>query len=294
MAEHQFGGSWTERKLEALHAYLNAYQVIFTRNPQARKLKTIYVDAFAGTGERDVGDDGSQQSLFGYDSETRGYQEGSVKIALSLPNKFHRYVFLDSKAGHVQALRDLVRRDFPALEDRCRIERAEANAWLQRWCREQDWRAWRAVAFLDPYGMNVEWATLEAIAQTKAIDLWVLFPLGIGASRVLPTDMPPEGAWADRLTKLFGTDDWRKRFYRRKARTTLFEDAEDAWIKIAGIREILELFLGRLNSVFEQVVERPLILTNSRNSPMYALCFASANPRGAKTAVKIAGYLTRE
>jgi three-Cys-motif partner protein len=294
MAEHQFGGTWTERKLEALRAYLEAYQMIFTRNPQARKLKTIYVDAFAGTGERDVGVDSLQQSLFGYDQETRGYQEGSVKIALSLPNKFHRYIFVDNKAGHVEALRDLVKREFPALEDRCQINLAEANAWLQSWCRDQNWRGWRAVVFLDPYGMNVEWATLEAIARTKAIDLWVLFPLGIGASRVLPSDMPPQAAWADRVTKLFGTDDWRKRLYRREPTPTLFEDTEDTWIRIGGVRAILELFLERLKAVFAQVVERPLILKNSRNSPMYALCFAAGNLRGAKTAVKIASYLTRE
>jgi len=47
MVEHQFGGPWTEQKLEALRGYLVAYQQIFTRNPRARTLKTIYVDAFA-------------------------------------------------------------------------------------------------------------------------------------------------------------------------------------------------------------------------------------------------------
>jgi hypothetical protein len=35
------------------------------------------------------------------------------------------------------------------------------------------------VLFLDPYGMQVDWTTIEAIARTKAIDLRVLFPLGI-------------------------------------------------------------------------------------------------------------------
>ncbi|MEW6074198.1 MAG: hypothetical protein AB1726_16580 [Planctomycetota bacterium] len=43
----------------------------------------------------------------------------------------------------------------------------------------------RKVLFLDPYGMQVEWVTIEAVAQTKAIDLWVLFPLGVGVNRLL-------------------------------------------------------------------------------------------------------------
>ncbi len=108
MTEHQFGGPWTEQKLKALHAYLVEYQKIFKRNPKARYYKTIYVDAFAGTGERDTGEDESQAELFGYDEDIRKYQEGSVKIALSLKETFDRYVFLDKKKSHVARLRQLV------------------------------------------------------------------------------------------------------------------------------------------------------------------------------------------
>lgn len=63
--------------------------------------------------------------------------------------------------------------------------------------------------------------------------------------------------------------------------------------KNAGIEQILAYFLERLKSVFERIVEKPLILESSKNSPMYALCFAAGNPKGAPTAVRIASYLTR-
>lgn len=294
MVTHEFGGAWTRRKLNALQEYLVQYQLIFTRNPAASKLKTIYVDAFAGTGERSIVGDAQERSLFGYDDdEIRSYQEGSVRIALSIPNQFHRYVFIDSKAAHVGALREMVHKEFPRLESRCTVEHADANPWLQEWCRREDWRGQRAVVFLDPYGMNVEWDTLRAIAQTKAIDLWVLFPLGIGASRVLPHEMPPEGPWADRLTRLFGTDEWRGRFYQKDRKVDLLGDTSESWTRIAGVDAILAFFLERLRSVFAAIVEHPLILENSKLSPMYALCFAAGNPKGAGTAVKIAAYLTR-
>jgi len=39
---------------------------------------------------------------------------------------------------------------------------------------------------------------------------------------------------------------------------------------------------------FAGVAENPLLLRNSKNNPLYLLCFASGNPRGAKTAIKIA------
>jgi len=52
MAEPQFGGPWTEEKLSRLRKYLRAYMTIFSTHPQAKLLKTIYVDAFAGAGFR--------------------------------------------------------------------------------------------------------------------------------------------------------------------------------------------------------------------------------------------------
>lgn len=290
---HRFGGSWTERKLEALREYLIQYQLIFTKNPNARKLKTIYVDAFAGTGEREADQRAPSLGLFGYDEETRSYQEGSVRKALCLENKFHQYVFIENKPKHASALRKLLSTEFAALSDRCKIEKEDANRWLQDWCRTQNWKGQRAVVFLDPYGMNVEWATIEAIASTKAIDLWVLFPFAIGANRMMPKDAPPDSLWAKRLTAIFGTEEWKSRFYGESQKKDLFGDAPGSIVKIAGMDDILAFFLERLRSVFAKIVERPMILENSKHTPMYALCFAAGNPRGAPTAVKIASYLTR-
>jgi hypothetical protein len=46
------------------------------------------------------------------------------------------------------------------------------------------------------YGMQVDWTTVEAIARTKAIDLWVLFPLGIGVNRLLTKSGDiPDSLW---------------------------------------------------------------------------------------------------
>jgi len=291
---HRFGGSWTERKLEALRDYLVQYQLIFKKNPRARKLKTIYVDAFAGTGERDPGERAAGPGLFGYDDEeVRGYQEGSVRKALSIDNKFDRYIFVENKPKHAAALRKLISSEFAALAARSTVEEEDANAWLQGWCRTQDWRGQRAVVFLDPYGMNVDWATIEAIARTKAIDLWVLFPFAIGANRMMPKDAPPDSLWAKRLTAIFGTDEWKSRFYGEARKRDLFDDMQESTVKIAGMAEVLDLFLERLRSVFAKIVEQPLILENSKRTPMYALCFAAGNPIGAPTAVRIAAHLTK-
>lgn len=44
----------------------------------------------------------------------------------------------------------------------------------------------------------------------------------------------------------------------------------------------------RLGTVFAEVAPNPRLLYNSRNNPIFLLCFAAANEVGAPTAVKIA------
>jgi three-Cys-motif partner protein len=48
-----------------------------------------------------------------------------------------------------------------------------------------DWRKWRAVVFLDPFGMQVPWKTIAALAQTAAIEVFLNFPVGMSIQRLL-------------------------------------------------------------------------------------------------------------
>ncbi len=130
MTVHQFGGPWTERKLQALTEYLAQYQPIFHANQIAQEFQTTYVDAFAGTGERDARNDADTLSLFGYEIEVSEFQEGSVKRALGLEKKFHKYVFIDNKPSHIAKINAVIAKDFPDVMPRCEVRVAEANAWL--------------------------------------------------------------------------------------------------------------------------------------------------------------------
>ncbi|MEY2411023.1 MAG: hypothetical protein QOF48_3693 [Verrucomicrobiota bacterium] len=141
--------------------------------------------------------------------------------------------------------------------------------------------------FLDPYGMQVTWDTMKAIAKTKAIDLWILFPLGIGVNRLLRRDAKISEGWQRRLDDFFGTPHWRDAFYQMKTEQGLFgEEAQTE--KTADFRAIGKFFVEHLGTIFPGVAKNPLALHNSVNTPLYLLCFAAGNERGAKTAVKIA------
>lgn len=157
---------------------------------------------------------------------------------------------------------------------------------------EKNWDKHRAVLFLDPYGMQVEWATIEAVAATKAIDLWLLFPLGVAVNRLLTRDgQIPEG-WRRRLNLLLGTTDWDNDFYEVESVSTLFGEKEQR-VKRATTGSIGRYFNNRLKSIFAGVAEEPKVLVNSSNCPLYLLCFAAGNAKGAPIALKIANHLLK-
>ncbi len=290
MKEHRFGGNWTEVKLARLRKYLTAYRQIFTRNERARYFKTWFVDAFAGTGSRIDPTAGSGSTLlkdvYG-DEETAGYREGSAKIALGLPDPFDYYLFIEKSNIRVAALREQLGRDYVERLGRCSFQHGDANDVLKAWCRERNWKKERAVVFLDPYGMQVEWSTVEALAATKAIDLWYLFPLGVGVSRLLTHSGRIDESWQASLDRIFGTSEWRDRFYRLDTRLNLFGERHQTLERTATPVSIEAFINERLASCFEAVA-KGLVLRNSRSSPLYLLCFAAANKRGAPVALKIA------
>jgi three-Cys-motif partner protein len=288
-SRHQFGGDWTEEKLGLITDYLRAYLVALKNQPFVKG----YIDAFAGTGYRDVRDATSPDSPLFPDlaeAEPQAVLDGSARRALKLIPPFDRYVFIEQHEERCAAL-ELLRTAFTDLADRIQVRHGEANEEIQSLCR-MNWRQHRAVMFLDPYGMQVEWSSIEAIASTKAIDLWVLFPLGIGVNRLLTRSGQIPASWRHRLDVLLGTPAWFDAFYSFEAKPQgLFDEEPQERLVKASVETIGHYFNERLRSVFAKVADTPRVLRNSKGSPLYLLCFAASNEAGATIAVRIADAL---
>lgn len=283
-----FGGDWTEQKLAALQKYLSAYIKILSKTP----FRTAYIDAFAGTGYREKQSTTDIGLLFPElnEEEPQQYLDGSARIALRIEPPFTKYIFIEENPRRNAELLAL-RQEFPDRSDRIEIIQSDCNAWLQDRCSNYNWEKNRAVLFLDPFGMQVEWETMEGIAKTEAIDVLILFPLGVAVNRLLRKDGMIEDSWRSRLDKLFGTSDWYDTFYREVEESNLFETERKVTKKIATLPFISDYYVKRLDSIFTEVVDRPRPLCNSRNNPLFHLCFAAGNPKGAPTAVKIAKHI---
>jgi three-Cys-motif partner protein len=284
---HRFGGNWTSAKLDVLAKYLTAYSTALSRQPFER----WYIDAFAGSGSRlpagelEPGTEG--EGLFA-DSEPRGLLDGSARVALKTSPGFDHFVFIERSPARCAELRGLPV-EFGLPTGRVDVLQEDANLALERILRA-DWRRRRAVLFLDPYGMQVEWRTIEAVARTRAIDLWLLFPL-MALTRVLARsgEIPP--SWRKRVDLILGTEEWYERIYAIKVEPTLFGVEQQR--RRAGAGVIGELFQQRLRACFPGVARRPAVLKNSTNSPLYVLHFAASNERGAKVALRIAEHLLK-
>jgi three-Cys-motif partner protein len=291
--EHQFGGEWTTRKLEVLAKYLRGYTTALKNTP----FHKLYIDAFAGTGYRDARryneEDSPQNTLFPdmAEPEPQSFLDGSVRLALQTEPRFDQYIFIErssARCAHLESLKS----EFSGLAKKMDIHQGDANTKIQDLCAK-DWQSTRAVLFLDPYGMQVEWRTIEAIAQTKAIDLWLLFPLGIGVNRLLTKTGDIPKAWRHRLNLLLGTENWYDEFYTVETTPTLFGDDRERIVK-ATMDTIGRYFNNRLKGRFAGVAEEPGVLRNSANNPLYLLCFAVGNERGKDIALRIAQHLLKE
>ena len=288
---HAFGGKWTDVKLNVLSGYLKAYNDAL----KSKSFSRGYIDAFAGTGYRNLQNEQSpdRDLLFPdlAESEPQDLLDGSARIALRTEPRFDGYVFVERNDQRCTALEQL-KSEFRDRADSIQIRQGDANHEVQKIC-QIDWTKRRAVLFLDPYGMQVEWETIRAVAETKAIDMWLLFPLGIGINRLLLKSGDVPLPWRTKIDRLLGTVDWYDEFYRREKETDMFGNETESVIK-ASMETIGHYFVKRLESVFAGVARAPGVLRNSANNPLYMLCFAMGNKRGKSTGLRIANHLLKD
>jgi three-Cys-motif partner protein len=149
---HEFGGEWTQQKLDLLEAYMSFYTTAMKHQDWA---KLHYIDGFAGTGERTNKSPKSIVSNFGslFEDEQTVSMDGSVKLALKQP--FSRYHFIELNPKHVEKLHQL--RADSEKKDQIFIYKNDANIKVKELCRMfSNNQHNRGVIFVDPYGMEVD------------------------------------------------------------------------------------------------------------------------------------------
>ena len=91
---------------------------------------------------------------------------------------------------------------------------------------------------------------------------------------------------------MFGDTGWYDEFYKESISHDLF-GPKTQLKKVANFDSISQYFVRRLKMAFYQVAESPRPLYNSRNVPLFLLCFAVGNAKGAPIAMRIADHILK-
>jgi len=278
-ARHEFGGEWTELKLEAISAYSQ-----FFTGAIGGRFDLWYVDPFAGTGERtakeQVGGLLEQRPVGTIEKQ----YPGSAARALSINPPFDHFRFGDSNRRHVSALEELISR-YPDRD--AAVIRGDANGFIQDMFGRPPWsladrgsRPPRALVFLDPYGLEVKWQTLEVLARSQKADVWYLVNLKAALQQLARKHERLDASKRAALFECFGTENWEDEFYKTTRLGGLFGEVEEKTVRTADKREVATFQRTRLAELFAYVSE-PLALTVGSMDDYFLLYCMSNNPSPA-------------
>lgn len=263
-------GKWSEDKLEILQKYLEAYTQIMKSQMWCKGY--YYIDAFAGSGKPMVEDE-------------ERFVDGSPRRALTIKHPFTKYIFIEKVDWRINKLNTL-KNEFNQLD--IEIEQGDCNDLIkQKVIPKMPFSSFkRAFIFLDPFGMNLEWSTLEQISKPKTLETLINFPI-MAINRNVLFNSPSKITTQERehMNKIWGNPNWETDLYPETP--GLFgPQKEKVFLSPEGLADLY--IKKRLKSIFPSV-SNPLIVTNSKNAPLYALIFAGHS----KTACKIVNDIVK-
>ena len=251
----RYWGYWTRVKLDVLSAYLNEFTTVSKYKSDER----IYLDLFAGGTE-------NVERLSGEEFV------GSARIALETNDApFTRLRFFEKE--HAKQLQNSVRvqdrdRDWKIISGDCNDKIDEVLSGLSQY----NWAP--TFAFIDPNGPDCHWSTLKSLARFKKAkyktEIWLLFADGM-FTRNLPRDGNIDPTEKEKMTRMFGTEDW---IYIYEARCNERLDPSDART------EYVNLMRWRLEKQLGYKCTHFLPVFNEKSSHLYHLIFATDNTVG--------------
>jgi len=188
-------GRWSEDKLGLLKKYLDAYTRIMRGQEWCRN-GYHYIDAFAGTGMPKAKDE-------------ERYIDGSPRVALKISHPFYSYIFIEKEDWRVDKLKEL-QDEFPNYN--IEIKQGDCNTIIVNdivsKIRFEHFN--RGIIFLDPFGMDIEWETIEHIADTRALEIFLNFPvMAINRTVLVKKAYKIKAEQIARMNRFWGSQDWR-------------------------------------------------------------------------------------
>jgi len=275
-------GPWAAEKLRALREYLHFYTTALKKSGYWEK---IYIDAFAGAGISKIRSsavsDINLATLFELDDadvdEAEQYLKGSPNVALELDTPFDRYIFIERDPTRAKELEALALANNSAAKVEIRQE--DASTALFDISQSISKSRHRAVAFIDPYGLNISWEAVQALGKTGAVEVIINFAWAMAINRLMVKEGNIPANWSLMLDGFFGDHEWYDLAYKKEA--DLFGE-QTSKVPTAE-KNVLQYYLKKLERCFGHVGP-PMLVRNTKGNPLYYLIWAGPHPLGLKGA----------
>ncbi len=244
---------WTALKLEHLDCYLQGY----VQATKAAK-EIHYIDAFASCGDCAMRDTGQ-------------LVQGSPWRALNAIPRFSQYHFIEKNRAYATHLKSRIAE---SRISNATIDIGDCNRLLPSEVLPRIPRDVPTFAFLYPDGLQLDWATVVAVAahrRPQRVELLILYPYDMAVKRQFPL-AATSSSHRDKLTRFYGTDSWLREYERS------VEDGEST--EQRRLR-FVQFYRENLLELGYRHVE-PYGPMCSNRGPLYHVVFAGDNDVGVK------------
>lgn len=248
---------WAELKLDYMARYIDVFEASMKNKWKTR----FFIDLCAGPGKNIL--DNTNRIIL-----------GSLLIALTTRFPFTNYRFIE--LDHENA---------DALKQRCslysnldiKIIEGDANKNISKVIDEIPASSLN-LAFIDPQGADITWATVERLGRVSKMDLIIYYP-ELSLKRNM--DIWFDASHETKMDAFFGTRDWRIVYAKWRNNP-----------KVSGIHaELIDLYKANLSNLGYKFIKdgssiNPVI-DNTKGGHLYRLLFASKNDLGERFWIEV-------
>ena len=192
-------GSWAETKYKVV----SLYTTLFSSGMKAKWGQRVYIDLYAGAGFSRIRD--SDKLL-----------AGSPILALTVPDRFDKYIFCENDSDSFEALKARATRIAPTADisfvpGDCQEKISEIRSLIPK---ASSGHTVLSLCFVDPFDIGLHFSTIQALSD-MFIDFLVLLAVHMDAGRAYALYLDEDNTKVDNF---LGSRDWRKRWRETEER----------------------------------------------------------------------------
>ena len=225
----------------------------------------VYVDLFSGSG------------CSGLEDDDKIYK-GSPLLSLSVPDKFTKYIFCESDKNFFDLL---TKRIDNYSECNKVLFNADCHQVIDKIILEIPVNSSLSCCFIDPWSINIDFATIKKLANSRRVDFLILLALGMDVKRNKKIYLDEQN---NRIDKLLGSSSWRENW----------NEKESVGEKFA--RFVAETFSEQMFGLgyLKDAKQTRIFKLNQKNVPLYYIAFYSKDQLGYKYWHEVLKYETEQ